>query len=80
MCPAKDPSCPVADELSRQAQDAPDKDVPNQKFSSRVFTKANPEAPKKNELNFLMIMGQNNAESATFETEYSADPEFTDLK
>lgn len=79
IVPIKGTSNPVADALSRQPQDAPDKHAPNQDLLSRVLTKTIEELPKKTEINNLMTINQSDQDLATLRQEYDADPEFADL-
>ncbi|KAK1867157.1 hypothetical protein I4F81_009666 [Pyropia yezoensis] len=79
IVPIKGISNAVADALSRQPQDAPDKHEPNQDLLSRVLTKTIDETLKKTEINNLMTINQSDQDLATLEQEYKADPEFADL-
>lgn len=79
IVPIKGTSNPVADALSRQPQDAPDKHAPNQDLLSRVLAKTIEAIPKKNEINNLMTIRQSNQHLATLDQEYNAERKFFDL-
>ena len=79
ILPVKGTANAVADALSRQTTDAPDKDILNQDLLSCVIAKTIDNHPKQPEINSLLTTHLSEKDLATLREEYRADPEFATL-